>query len=163
RDQDAKRLEEIEQRIASAEGSLDEEFERAMILEREGRTEEAAGVIEAILERDPDMLHAQFTQGRMMLHRNDAEGLRDFHNLVMRDPRRGPDDHRLVYPYQLHDGSQQAAREAEKRYDESVRLLSESHEEPSVLTLKRQFLPAALPVEKLEATIALLGKEKKVR
>jgi Zn-dependent protease with chaperone function len=163
RDQDAKRLEEIEQRIASAEGSLDEEFERAMILEREGRVEEAAGLIEAILERDPDMRPAQFTSGRMMLHRNEPEGLRVFHDLVMRDPRWGPDCYELVYHYHLRNGSQQAAREAEKRYDESVRILTESHEERSVLTLKDQFLPAALPVEKLEATIALLAQEKKVR
>jgi len=162
-EEDTKRREEIEQRLAKAEGTREEELERALIMEREGDEAGAMALVDALLERDPKFEAAHFFRGRVLLQRNEIEGLRVLHEVIQLDPRWGPDCYTLMYDYHLRNGSKEGARDAEMRFDQSVRILAEAEQERQALYPGDQFHPHKLDPQKVEEIVRALSEFSRVR
>ncbi len=162
REEDEKRLREIEERLGQSIASIDDRIERALILERTGEEDLAIKAIGELIEHDPACQAGHFIRGRMLLQQGNREGIHDLTESMRLDPRSRPGAYDLLRDYHLRMGSRDAAHESEKRMDEALKLAFESQQERETLTHKDGLLPAVLEAEKIEAIGIGLWNHKKV-
>jgi hypothetical protein len=152
-----RRLEELSQKAQDGTSSIDEDVERATIIE-ELDADDPLPVLLDVVARSPEHALARFDAGRLLLARGDESGIAHLEAAMTLDRDAVLPACELVARYLEEQGRSSHAATYRSRMDEHMTLLTEAHREREVIDGDEGLEPHGLAPELVERVVVELRR-----
>ena len=140
-------LEALDQKAISETLSVEEAWERARCtLELKG-DREAEPLLEAVIEKDPDFVNANFELGRILIAKEDERGIELLEKAMAKEANLFLSGCQLIYTFLKQQERQQEAEEYRQRAQKHQQLLLLASQERASITKEDKFQPHQLSAE----------------
>lgn len=153
-----KRLRALEEKATSATLNNDESSELAQLALYLRDPDQAMESLRALLARNPQQAHANFSLGNALLERNDPAGIAYLETAMARDPQAVAPGLQRLWLFYSGIGETDRAADYQRRWTERLKLMEQAAPERQHVEPEAELLPHGLPDDEvLGIRNALLG------
>ena len=153
-----KRLAELDEQAKTRALTVEEQWERAIVLAETEDRAAAMPAIEALLKETPDHVGANFARGTILLEQGKAEGIEYLEKTMQGSPELAREACELISGFYLEQGNTETAEVYRTRAEEHYKKAVHLQEQVLTFTANDQFAPHGLEESRIRELQAQLGK-----
>lgn len=145
-----KRFTELDERATSGQLTLEEQWERVVLLGQIKEPADTLPALDVILNEHPDHVGANFAKGAVLLEQKNSEGIGLLEKAMQLDPATTGDASSLLSGFYFEQGNKPLAEAFRKRASEYFERLRKEEEEAVSFSINDHFVPHGLDEKAVE-------------